>query len=393
MKILWVTPKWTLPAIDGARVASKQLISSLTAEGLSIDYLSLSHPGDKIDKVDLQNELGVEQVFSIRRSLPRSLLEKLFFYGLSFIFSPSTPLTTTSFYTNNIKKKSHDIVEKGGYDFIVADGLHAIIPFLSLESRLIYRSHNVEYEIWRKAAEDTKNIFKKVFLYIQFFAMKSFENQVVNHVDRIFPISEDDTNIYKNKFKAEKFLTLPLGLEFDRLKRKNQHSSQIRYLFLGRLDWPPNRDGLIWLLENVWPSIDCSKQELVIAGSGDSNWVEKYQDMAGVKFLGFVDNLDHLYEEVDASLIPIFYGSGTRIKVIEAASKGVPIISTAMGTQGSGLIPNEDFLALETVDDWVSGLNNFDKSSAQALAESGFDRLKSELDKKNIAKKFIQKLS
>ena len=135
------------------------------------------------------------------------------------------------------------------------------------------------------------------------------------------------------------------------------------------------------------------KFQLIIVGSGDSEWVKAYSEWEGVIFHGFVENLDSIYENIDVSLIPIFYGSGTRIKVIEAVSRRIPIVSTRMGAQGSSLLPNEEFSQVETASEWVDTLSKFDLEASRDRANKAFKRLQKELAQENIAQNFLQKLS
>ena len=146
----------------------------------------------------------------------------------------------------------------------------------------------------------------------------------------------------------------------------------IKLLFLGKMDWAPNKDGLKWFLEEVWPYIDISRVELQIVGSGDSTWGAELFKAPGINFLGFVKDLNVVYSDCDFSIIPIRYGSGTRIKVIESISKCKPIISTAMGVQGSGLT---DYFNAESSEDWIQLINSLDKKRGLEMAHNAFIQL------------------
>lgn len=101
-------------------------------------------------------------------------------------------------------------------------------------------------------------------------------------------------------------------------------------------------------------------------GSGDSSWGSELFKASGIKFLGFVKDLEAVYAECDFSIIPIRYGSGTRIKVIESISKNVPIVSTVMGVQGSGLT---DYFKAETSEDWIRVINSLDIEKGKSMAQ------------------------
>lgn len=109
----------------------------------------------------------------------------------------------------------------------------------------------------------------------------------------------------------------------------------------------------------------------------------------GIKFFGFVKDLEAVYADCDFSIIPIRYGSGTRIKVIESISKGVPIVSTEMGVQGSGL---SDYFKAETKEEWIQILNSLDKAKGQEVAKRAFIQLEEMYSPASIAKKAVASL-
>ena len=88
-----------------------------------------------------------------------------------------------------------------------------------------------------------------------------------------------------------------------------------------------------YLISKIWPIILSAVPEarLCIAGSNPDNIASYKPSPAGVEFLGFVDNLDKLYKEVRVVCCPILSGGGTRIKILEAAAYGKPVVSTYHG--------------------------------------------------------------
>jgi polysaccharide biosynthesis protein PslH len=71
---------------------------------------------------------------------------------------------------------------------------------------------------------------------------------------------------------------------------------------------------------------------------------------------GRVDDLAPWYAAADAVVVPVFEGSGTRLKLVEAAAHGRPIITTALGAQGLPLEPNVHYLHAETPSQFVSAI-------------------------------------
>ena len=397
---LWMIPKWTLPATDGARVATDRLIRNMIRAGAHIDVLCLGSEGEAVDIGRMKREWGVRDVFYRPRRMPASRMGKAMFYLWKLLTRPGCPLTMSSFDSRDAREFVRGITEQRKYDYLFLDGLHLGACFFKggdFEKprnigKVVYRAHNIEADIWTRACRDTGNIFKKLALGQQASLVRKYESAIISASDLVAPISIEDNERILGDFPVARTHVTLMGMDFSRPLGYGQ-AEPIHFLFLGRLDWPPNRDGLRWLLDNVWQHIDKARFHLNIAGSGDKSWLRSYQGMEGVTFHGFVADVDDLYRICHASLVPIFYGSGTRIKVVETYTKGRAMISTAMGAQGSGLIEGEDYIRAESKEEWVAAINGFDLDASKARGESGADRLRVEFDAVRVAEQLYNKLS
>jgi len=101
--------------------------------------------------------------------------------------------------------------------------------------------------------------------------------------------------------------------------------SPLRVGFLGG-DSPMNRDGLRWLLDQVWPAIAPLGAELHIAG-GVCDGMPK--DRPGVVLRGEVADAGAFLDGIDIAVNPVFYGGGLKIKTVEYLARGLPSVLTA----------------------------------------------------------------
>ncbi len=104
--------------------------------------------------------------------------------------------------------------------------------------------------------------------------------------------------------------------------------------FIGSLGYGPNYDGLVWFRDTVWPLIRRRKphMELRIVGSPPS---PRYHVAApGFTHLGYVEDPAAEIQRWSAMIVPIPYGGGTRIKILEAFSRMCPVVATPLGAQG-----------------------------------------------------------
>jgi len=118
-----------------------------------------------------------------------------------------------------------------------------------------------------------------------------------------------------------------------------------RLLFVGGFGHSPNVDGVLWFVREVFAilrSIDPSFTVTIVGSNAPPEILELASE--GVDVVGRVsdERLHQLYLDADVALIPLRYGGGVKGKLIEAFSKGVPVVTTLVGVQG---IPNPERLA------------------------------------------------
>jgi glycosyltransferase involved in cell wall biosynthesis len=102
-----------------------------------------------------------------------------------------------------------------------------------------------------------------------------------------------------------------------------------RLVYMGSRDWPPNQEGFLRSLE-LWPRIadGIAGAELCIIG-GKKPGAREPKYPAGVRDLGFVDDLHQFLGTCRAMVAPIVTGGGVRVKILEAAGIGLPVVGTS----------------------------------------------------------------
>lgn len=119
------------------------------------------------------------------------------------------------------------------------------------------------------------------------------------------------------------------------------------FVFLGGLDFAPNRDGLTWFLgafrDEVLAAIPDFR--LLVVGRGSANLPAEAAAWGDhVQALGWVDDLDEVLGSSAALLSPLRVGSGTKIKVLEALARGLPVVATRAGVLGLPVGPGDGCL-------------------------------------------------
>jgi len=227
-------------------------------------------------------------------------------------------------------------------------------------AKIVMRSHNIEYQIWDRLAKGEKNALKKWYLKLLTRRLRKFEETMIEKYDLLVPISDID-QVYFNKLIAQdKILTLPTGVDTNSYSFKNTAvRNPIRFFFIGSLDWKPNIEGLKWFLDEVW-SKNKFDVKFYIAGRNCPDWLLK-ATYKNVVVLGEIEDAHQYIGDNDIMLVPLFAGSGIRIKILEAMALGKVVVSTSVGIEGINVTPGIDFVLANNKEEFERAINELVK--------------------------------
>ncbi|GAB7192718.1 hypothetical protein NUM3379_34270 [Kineococcus sp. NUM-3379] len=108
-------------------------------------------------------------------------------------------------------------------------------------------------------------------------------------------------------------------------------------LFVGAADYGPNRAGLRWFLDEVWPDVVARLPHARFTAVGRSLAAAHPRpegEPAGAEFHSDVPEVDPYYDGADVCVVPLLSGGGTKIKLVEAMSRGRAVVTTSLGLEG-----------------------------------------------------------
>jgi polysaccharide biosynthesis protein PslH len=106
-------------------------------------------------------------------------------------------------------------------------------------------------------------------------------------------------------------------------------------LFVGFHRHPPNADGCRYLVEQVGPILWDRLPDARIRIVGEAGEVvRRLHAPPRVTVTGAVPNLANELGRADVAAVPVPYGSGTRIKILEAFAHRIPVVATRIGAEG-----------------------------------------------------------
>jgi glycosyltransferase involved in cell wall biosynthesis len=280
------------------------------------------------------------------------------------------------------------------YIFLL-EGIHAgiLIDTLRLkfpESKILLRQANIEHELLNRRADDTWNPLFKLFFKLQSKLMYDFEINCFKKSDSVTAISEYD---------KDKFIKMLPGLNCHVVFPSAELSKPVfnkkdlkKILAISDWSWHPNIIGLNWFLNEIFPVIKnkISDIEFNIIGGGIEEALKTKYESSNIHFLGFVESLDYFYESSNLLVVPLLYGGGVKIKLIDALSKGMTIIATKFGIEGIPVTHNKEVLIANDsksfIDQIINLINNPEKS--KFISENAYKWAEINLNSNEIALKF-----
>jgi glycosyltransferase involved in cell wall biosynthesis len=128
-------------------------------------------------------------------------------------------------------------------------------------------------------------------------------------------------------------------------------------LFVGNMGYLPNIDAATWFANRIWPKLRQTlplPSRFVIAGDGAPRELMELARRPGIVFAGEFDAAGALYRRAALAIVPIRAGGGTRIKLLEAARYGVPVVATRFGAEGTGFRSGHELLLADTESDFAA---------------------------------------
>jgi glycosyltransferase involved in cell wall biosynthesis len=236
---------------------------------------------------------------------------------------------------------------QSNYDFVFVFRLPAILPVLLSgvrPRRMFFDLDDVEHISKARTAAQEKSFIRRLLYTAHAIPLVGVEMKAAARSCAMSVCSSNDATHLRRLGFGNNVVIIPNSVAGRDAPQGLTDKKTI--LYIGSFRYKPNRDGAERLISSVWPMIRKHHPDarLVIAGKNPEfiSWFNQKSD--NVVFTGFVQDLPALYADTRLVVCPLTVGAGTRIKLIEAASYGKPIVSTRIGAEGIDFRNGTDIL-------------------------------------------------
>jgi glycosyltransferase involved in cell wall biosynthesis len=239
-------------------------------------------------------------------------------------------------------------------DVVVVDFPHADVLLPErIEAASVMFTHNVEAEIFERHATRATGIWRLVWAD-QSRKMARLEQKSLARYDTVLAVSERDRDMLAKRYNLPAVEAIETGVDLDFFAMSSAEAAPDPgadggvIVFTATMSWAANVDGIHFLLDDVFPLLLCARpgiKAVIIGRNPPAVLAEKIKERGlNVVLTGFVDDIRPYVAAANVYVIPLFVGSGTRIKAFEAMAMGRPVVSTALGVEGLDVTDGENYL-------------------------------------------------
>lgn len=343
--LVFVAKQPPFPATHGAGIRTLRLLSGLAEDFDTVFVTFTSAEGPRAG--DLSRALNGIDVVTVpaadgskRRSQARSLMS-----ASSWQFG--------RFPRRAMSQAVGEAARHSGADIVHLDDLAVALAPPPPGPAAAFAPHNVEHRIIRGTA-DAAHGPRRLFAALEWRKIKREELRVWRRTPLCIGVSDKDAETFKAG-GARRVAVCPNGT--DPVQRRplprRRSDEELRVLFVGTASYQPYERGLAWFVEEVLPRVrDRVPVTFDVVGSPPSRPARD----PSVNYRGRVPSVTPWYEQAHVVVVPVFHGSGTRLKVIEAMAFGRPVVSTSLGAEGLPVRAGIDYIAAEDANGFVAAI-------------------------------------
>ncbi len=256
-----------------------------------------------------------------------------------------------SFYTRHFQREIDAALAAQRFDYIVVE--QSQMGFFRCRQPgavHILDLQNIEYELLERRARVQSNPVKGLALAVEATKFRRQELEIAERYDLVFTPSEREAAQLRRILRAPRVECLANSIDPDFFALRAEQPTANEIAFVGTTHVDANRDGLIYFMEQVFPLIERRVPDVhfSIVGGKPPAEIRAYGERPNVEVTGFVDDVRPYMARAKALVVPLRSGGGTRLKILEGLSFGVPTVSTSIGAEGIDLTDGKEILIGDT---------------------------------------------
>ena len=335
MRVLQLCHKPPLPAIDGGCLAMDAITQGMLDNGAEVKVLTAAtrkHPirlealsDDYLEATDLE-AVDIETGFDLRDAYIALLNRDS--YNIS------------RFYAHHYAMVLKRALSRRRYDVVHLESLYTT-PYIDTIRQhapgalISLRSHNHEYQIWEQRWKSSRNPLSRLAFRHLSKTLERYEKDILSEIDVVVAISENEAQGYRDWGYDGPIHLAGFGIDMGSTPPPpSRAAAPLKLFHLGAMDWGPNKEGIDWFLNDVWPTLHRKHPDVEFHFAGKGLDPQAHAHVAGAFNHGEVHDARAFCAAHDVLVVPLLRGAGIRVKIVDAMAQGIPVATTNKGAAG-----------------------------------------------------------
>jgi len=376
-RVVVVTPLPTPDPVRDQHGVYRRLRVFLRALGRVAETVEVAHFADMESSTPRLSDDGYSDYWGVKLRVVRLPLNCEPRQWLAAASAPIDICARRDFrpFAGPLQKRALQALMANEPDLVFAHRLPAMwaLRDIRIDAPIVFDLDDIEHRVKLRAARQAGATLGGALNLVEVPALLRAEHLAVARAAITFLCSTQDREYLIGRgMAARKLLVVPNAVDMPAFALPPTAAPTV--LSLGHYGYEPNAAAARELINAVWPIVRAKRPEarLIVAGAASERVSPAGANLEGVEVTGVVADLEALYQRVRLVCCPIRVGGGTRIKLIEAAAFGRPIVATAVALEGLDFEDGRDCLIGETPSELAAACLNLieDEVTACGLARA-----------------------
>ena len=382
-KILFLSNWFPIPADNGSKLRIYNLL-----RGLSNYYDVILISFDDSPKTDkntgeLQSICTVVKTIPFKRFNPKSFKARLGFLS-------TTPRAIIDTYSPEMAQQIIDTIAFQRPDLVIASQLGTALyrPIFKMQPALF---EEVEIGLFYDRYKNAESFFGRLRNRLTWMKHRRYLVNLLRSYQACTVVSDREKQLLPN-LGTNNTITeiIPNCININDYQRIRQIPQSNTLIFTGSFSYYPNYEAILWFLEKVFPQIQASYPSIKLLVTGDHG-DRPIPPTSNVTLTGNVKDIRPLIASSSVSIVPIFSGGGTRLKILEAMALHTPVVTTSKGAEGLDVKSDVNILIADSPNEFAVSIIQLlkDPDLCQKLANNAFQLVQEKYEWSVVMPRFI----
>lgn len=388
-KVLFITQVLPYPCNSGPQLRAYYVLRQI-AQSYAVTLVSFIRSKDQLEHVPHLSSF-CEAVYPIIRT--NSLRQEL----RALLQSQVTgiPFMILRHQRGPMRALIHHLLETHAFDLIHVDQM--IMGQYVAQSNSCVKvidKHNAYSEIIKGVRHGQGSGLQRLIAMLEYPKLRRYEGSLLGKFDGIIAVTEDDRATMRKWMSVERPMeVIPICTDPSNVRAIRRAPQAGDILNVGSMFYPPNVDGALWFCKEILPLLRTRQPDADawFVGSRPANALRKLSSShPGIHVTGYVQDLRPFLKRSAVFIVPLRYGAGMRVKILDALAWGIPIVSTTFGAQGIDVRSEESVLLADTPEEFADAVARIrtDSDLSRKLVANGRRLLETRYDWRAVYPRF-----